>query len=149
MIPIIIFTNKIQKDHLQLTILDVGQGLATVIRTTNHTLVYDTGPAYGESDAGENVVLPYLYYQGVHKIHMLVISHADNDHIGGAASVIKAMQVNSIQTSIPDKIPTQVTQFCQAGKQWTWDNIHLQFIYPYKKPLRSKNDRPPAYCKSK
>ncbi len=76
------------------TLLDVGQGLSTVIRTRDHTLVYDAGPAYSPGfDTGSAVVVPYLRSQGVGRIDKLIVSHGDNDHIGGVPSVLKALPV--------------------------------------------------------
>ncbi|MFM7459957.1 MAG: DNA internalization-related competence protein ComEC/Rec2, partial [Burkholderiales bacterium] len=52
--------------ELWLTLLDVGQGLATVVRTATHTLVYDTGPKWNpDADSGNRIVVPYLRGEGV------------------------------------------------------------------------------------
>ncbi|MRC26629.1 MBL fold metallo-hydrolase, partial [Bacillus thuringiensis] len=72
------------------TVLDVGQGLAVVVRTAGHVLAYDTGPAWGETDAGERVVAPYLRTLGVGRLDALVVTHSDRDHSGGALSVLQA-----------------------------------------------------------
>src|SRR5690606_9919976 len=73
-----------------LTALDVGQGTAVVVRTQAHTLVYDAGPKFSERfNTGEAVVLPYLRAMGIDRIDRLLISHGDNDHIGGAWALME------------------------------------------------------------
>src|SRR5690606_10283288 len=74
------------RDGVTATVLDVGQGLAVVVRTHAHTLLYDAGPRYGsDADAGERVVLPYLRAHGIARLDTLVVSHAHADHDGGVA----------------------------------------------------------------
>jgi len=102
-----------------LTLLDVGQGLAVVIQTQHHLLVYDAGPKYNINfDMGASVVLPYLHTLNATKLDMLVISHGDNDHIGGARALLTGLPVYAIKTSVPEKLPTPVTQYCLRGDNW-------------------------------
>ena len=80
--------------NFELAMLDVGQGLAVVVRTQAHVLVYDAGPAFPTGrDAGELAVLPYLRYRGVRRVDALVVSHGDLDHRGGANSVLAGVPV--------------------------------------------------------
>ncbi len=89
--------------RFRLTLLDVGQGLASTVQTQSHTLVFDTGARFGKTfDTGAAVVEPFLRQQGVEVIDNLVVSHGDNDHIGGAASLLKHFAVGQILTSVPD-----------------------------------------------
>lgn len=82
------------------TLLDVGQGLAAIVETSNHVLVFDTGPKLTEIiNTGSRVVLPFLENRGIKKIDALVISHGDNDHIGGLGSILEKMNVGVILTS--------------------------------------------------
>lgn len=114
-----------------MTLLDVGQGLSVVVQTTNHVLVYDAGPKYNDHfDMGESVVLPYLYTIGSKKIDMLVISHGDNDHIGGAQTLLSSLSVQSIKTSVPNMLPSPVTRACMAGDTWEWDQVRFTFLHP-------------------
>ncbi|MGB5261386.1 MAG: DNA internalization-related competence protein ComEC/Rec2 [Gammaproteobacteria bacterium] len=114
-----------------MTLLDVGQGLAAVIRTASHTLVYDAGPAFGEDfDTGRAVIAPYLRYLGVRRIDRLVISHGDNDHIGGARSLLQAFPVDSVLTSVPDAFNGESTQACTRGMHWSWDGIEFALLHP-------------------
>ena len=99
------------------TLLDVGHGLASVVRTHSHTLVYDTGPRFSARfDAGRAVVVPYLRRQGVGQIDTLVVSHGDNDHIGGVDSVLADIAVGNIISSVPERLP--MAKACIAGQEW-------------------------------
>lgn len=123
------------------TLLDVGQGLATVVQTANHTLVYDTGAKFsGDGDSAKTVILPFLWQQGIDKIDALIVSHGDNDHIGGAASLLEAMAVSRILTSVPEKIPAQYfPEPCKAGQSWVWDGIEFSILSP-ETHFASEND---------
>ncbi|MGD9390052.1 MAG: DNA internalization-related competence protein ComEC/Rec2, partial [Thioalkalispiraceae bacterium] len=113
------------------TLLDVGQGLASVIQTRRHVLVFDTGPRYSERfDTGQRVVLPFLRQQGIDGIDVLVISHADNDHRGGAGSLLDNSRVERIISSVPGHFPVDRVQTCQAGQSWRWDGVLFEFLHP-------------------
>lgn len=91
-------------DKLQLVVFDVGQGLATLIRTKNHVIIFDTGAKVNDQiDMGKSVITPYLRIAGIKRIDFLVISHGDNDHIGGARSLIETFDVSHIITSVPER----------------------------------------------
>jgi competence protein ComEC len=121
------------------TVLDIGQGLSAVVQTQNHILVFDTGPRLGASfDMGDSVVMPFLHSINAHKVDMLVISHGDNDHIGGAKAVLAQMPVVSIKTSVPDKLPHST--YCLRGESWDWDGVNFSFLYPTRENLDLNND---------
>jgi competence protein ComEC len=83
-----------QPGSLSMTVLDVGQGLAIVIRTHAHALLYDAGPLYSpDADSGSRIVVPYLRATGVRRLDGMIVSHEDSDHAGGAASVLAAVPV--------------------------------------------------------
>jgi competence protein ComEC len=138
--PLLLFTPAVPvKNNYWLTLLDVGQGLSVVVQTEHHLLVYDAGPKFNDnSDAGENIVTPFLHQQLKKKIDRLVISHGDNDHIGGAFALLKHFAINDIKTSVPDKI--KQADFCRAGETWNWDGVQFTFIYPDQNQLTLGND---------
>jgi competence protein ComEC len=138
----LVFTEKQSPatGDLKLTLLDVGQGLAAVIQTANHTLVYDTGAKFSaDSDQGKNIVLPFLHQQGINKVDQLVISHGDNDHIGGAKSLIQGIRVEKISTSVPEQLSDYQPEHCAAGQTWTWDSIQFTMLSPSEQ-LNSDNN---------
>jgi len=108
------------------TMLDVGQGLATVVKTAHHVLIYDTGPKYDSFDAGNAIVVPFLRTRGINKIDILMVSHGDNDHIGGANAIIAEFNVKAIMTSVPQRFPNLGAHYCWAGQNWQWDGVNFQ-----------------------
>lgn len=107
--------------------LDVGQGLAILVRTRHHTLLYDTGPRFGDFDLGERVVLPSLRKLGVDGLDLMLISHADADHAGGARAVAKGLPVKRVVSGDPLALPAELqAEGCESGKQWVWDDVRFQ-----------------------
>jgi competence protein ComEC len=114
-----------------LTLLDVGQGLAAIVRTRHHVLVYDTGPRYSEGfDTGMAVVVPYLRHLGIHRVDTMMISHGDNDHIGGAQSVLRLIETGSILSGAPDRLSRAGAEPCVAGQAWRWDGVGFRVLHP-------------------
>ncbi|MEQ8290081.1 MAG: DNA internalization-related competence protein ComEC/Rec2 [Gammaproteobacteria bacterium] len=117
--------------EFRLTLLDVGQGLAALVQTRKHTLLYDTGARFSERfDVGEAVIVPYLVNQGIQQLDMLVISHGDNDHIGGASAVIEAAQPARVLSSVPAETGYQHAFHCHAGQGWEWDGVRFDMLHP-------------------
>jgi len=121
-------------------VLDVGQGLAVLVRTASHNLLYDTGPQYSaESNAGLRVVLPYLRASGVDRLDTLVVSHRDKDHAGGVTAVQAALPVQRLLTSVPELHG----EACAAGQEWTWDGVRFAVLHPhpgaYARPAAASN----------
>ena len=102
--------------------LDVGQGSAVLLRTQQHSLLFDAGPRWSpQSDVGERVVVPVLRALGVQPTAMLV-SHADSDHAGGAAAVQQAFA--SMQWLGAGGVP------CMRGQSWQWDGVQFEMLHP-------------------
>ncbi len=113
-----------------MTTLDVGQGLAVVVQTRTHTLLYDAGPKFQSGrDTGELVVLPYLQAQGIRYLDMLVISHGDDDHAGGVQSVLTGMPVGQLLPGPSVNSPVPRTS-CQGGQRWQWDGVVFMVVHP-------------------
>lgn len=120
---------------LRLTVLDVGQGLAVVAQTKNHALLFDTGPAFGPSaDSGNRIIVPYLRAAGIQRLDRMIISHDDLDHSGGALSVMQAVPVAEVLSSLPDLDPLVLLapqeQRCRAGQQWIWNGVRFDMLHP-------------------
>lgn len=112
---------------------DIGQGSAVLVRTARHTLLYDTGPRYSEqSDAGERVLVPLLRSLG-ETPDLLLLSHRDDDHTGGAASVLAAYPQTDVMASITpgsDPAGVAVRRRCIAGDRWVWDGVAFEVLHP-------------------
>ncbi|MGQ3051592.1 MAG: DNA internalization-related competence protein ComEC/Rec2 [Roseateles sp.] len=114
---------------------DIGQGNAVLVRTRAHALLFDTGPVYAPgADAGERVLLPLLRSLGVRRLDMLMLSHRDSDHVGGAAALMQALPVSELRSSLEPGHPllragpTEVR--CEAGQSWVWDGVRFDLLHP-------------------
>jgi competence protein ComEC len=121
--------------ELWITVLDVGQGLAVFARTEKHALLYDAGPAFNAfSDSGSRVILPYLRGEGIAALDALVVSHDDRDHSGGAGSVLDAMPVGVLWSSLSADHALLAAPVwhapCVAERKWSWDGVSFEFLHP-------------------
>ena len=114
---------------------DVGQGTAVLVRTREHLLVYDAGPEYSrESDAGQRVLLPLLAARGERQIDVLMLSHRDIDHVGGAVSLLVHGDVQQLRSSLAPGHPllSGIVPHvpCAAGQTWQWDGVRFEVLHP-------------------
>ncbi|MDP2008275.1 MAG: DNA internalization-related competence protein ComEC/Rec2 [Rubrivivax sp.] len=125
--------------QFELVAVDVGQGTAVLVRTRGHLLLYDTGPAYTpEADAGGRVLLPLLRARGETRVDVLVLSHRDTDHVGGAASLLTGIPVAALSSSLADVHPLLEGarqrglphRPCLAGRRWQWDGVQFELLHP-------------------
>ncbi|MDQ0569418.1 competence protein ComEC [Variovorax paradoxus] len=119
--------------QFELLAADIGQGNAVLVRTATHSLLYDAGPRYSlESDAGHRVLVPLLRAFD-ERLDMLLLSHRDSDHTGGAAAVLamqpQAALVSSIEATHPLQAVRPATR-CEAGQRWTWDGVDFEILHP-------------------
>jgi competence protein ComEC len=121
--------------------LDVGQGLALVLRTQTHVLIYDAGPAFPAGrDAGELAVLPYLRYYGVRHVDALVVSHGDLDHRGGANSILAGVTVARLLAGPSVGPLSRPSERCRRGQRWIWDGVQFEMLHPARSTRASDND---------
>jgi competence protein ComEC len=126
---------------LAMTVLDVGQGLAITLRTQQRMLVYDTGPSFRSgSDTGALVVVPYLRSLGARRVDMLVVSHTDIDHAGGAGSLLERFPAVEIFAGEPVRTIVQRQIHCRMGQTWLWDGVRFAFLNPADYALATGND---------
>jgi len=125
--------------RFELVAPDVGQGTALLVRTRDHLLVYDTGPQYSaEADAGARVLVPLLRARGERTVDLLVLSHRDTDHVGGAASLLAALPVRALASSLAADHPLRAATAargvphtpCTAGRSWQWDGVRFEMLHP-------------------
>jgi len=121
-------SHSIKKGDVVITTLDVGQGLSQVVRTKNHTLLFDTGASYPSGfNLGDAVVTPYLRANQISNLDLVVISHGDNDHIGGLSSIVDYFSIEKIVSSVPNKIK-QPSSTCKSHPPWRWDGVTFEFL---------------------
>ena len=108
--------------------LDVGQGLSMIVRTANHTMVYDAGARYpSDFDLGEVAVLPSLHALGIKQVDLIVASHADNDHAGGIPAVVAEFPEAERISGEPEKLPIAMNA-CEPGRAWHWDGVRVSVL---------------------
>ena len=122
--------------RFELVAADVGQGTAVLVRTHAHLLLFDTGPRFGDAnDAGLRMLLPLLQARGEPRVDLLVLSHADADHVGGAQSIIDRLPVAALRSSLDVRNPLRANPIphvaCLAGQRWSWDGVTFTMLHPF------------------
>ncbi|HSM97400.1 MAG TPA: DNA internalization-related competence protein ComEC/Rec2 [Gallionella sp.] len=141
-------------DTLRLVIFDVGQGLAVAAQTQHHALLYDAGPDFSDgADSGNRILIPSLRAMGISRLDGLVLTHDDTDHTGGAASIMQAMPIGWLSSSLPDGHPLLLQaalspspspasgesaargakpelKRCTDGQAWQWDGVQFEILHP-------------------
>ncbi len=121
--------NLPEAGEVELQVIDVGQGLSVLVRTSRHALLYDMGPAIRDGfDAGDRAVVPTLHALGVHGLDAAIVSHGDNDHAGGWPAVQR--QFPTARVLAPEGSPTAATRRCVAGQSWQWDGVRFRVLHP-------------------
>ena len=140
-LPAILYrTEPIEQGAFKYDLLDVGQGLASVIRTKNHVLIYDTGPRASASfDTGKLVVLPFLKANNISYVDTLILSHEDMDHRGGTTVIRQNIDIGSILSS--DTTLFEGIKHCDKGMKWSWDEVEFEMLSPLQEWQGSENDR--------
>lgn len=115
--------------------VDVGQGTAVLVRTATRLLVYDAGPQYTrDSDAGQRILLPLLRARGESTVDILLLSHRDADHVGGAAALLAGLPVGRVLSSLEPGHAllgvAPMAQRCEAGQAWDWDGVRFAVLHP-------------------
>ena len=131
-------TPSIKEHQCVIDVLDVGQGLAVLVRTAHHTLMYDTGMKFfNGTDFGKRIILPYLHRIGVDTLDTIVISHPDLDHRGG----LKTLQAEYPKARLIVDNPSFYHQGmgCHTSRTWTWNGIHFEFL-PIKARFNTTNN---------
>jgi competence protein ComEC len=125
-----------KKGEMWVTAFDVGQGMALLVETEKHRLLYDSGPSYSpESDGGNRIILPYLHARGINELDAMMITHSDMDHAGGALSILNQMKVGWLSSSLSLDHPIALVagalhRRCVAGESWQWDGVQFDMLHP-------------------
>lgn len=109
----------------EVRVLDVGQGLSVLIRTRSQAWLYDTGARNGDFDIGQRVVVPTLRSLGIAQLNMLMLSHADNDHAGGALAVKRSLRPVQVISGEPERLPSELrARHCRI-EEWGVDGVRF------------------------
>jgi competence protein ComEC len=135
---------RLGDDALVIHAIDVGQGDAFAIRTPgNRWILVDAGPRTPHADAGRDRVVPYLLRHGVRRLDVMILTHPDGDHMGGAAAVLDAFDTALvIDPGLAAGKPLFIDLLAAAGKagqRWVagnadvafeMDGVRFQLLYP-------------------
>jgi competence protein ComEC len=132
--------------------LDVGQGMALLVETEHHRLLYDAGPLYSsQSDAGSSVITPYLKMRGITALDGVMISHGDTDHSGGAMTILEQLKIGWVSSSLEAEnnvVRTAKNRSthtpCVAGQTWEWDGVKFEVLYPNRNAYAKADSKPNA-----
>ena len=134
----ILLFKQLSKPIWQVDTLDVGQGLATLIVKNGKGILYDTGPAWQGGNMAELEILPYLQREGI-TLEKLILSHDDNDHAGGASTILKVYPNVEFITPSRKNYGENHRTLCTAGPHWDWQGLHFQILSPYSIVERADN----------
>jgi competence protein ComEC len=100
-IPLVaaVIVSRQDVENPRLSMLDVGQGDALLLRSPKYVVLIDAGGRLGDSHFGESELLPMLVDRGVHRIDVAVLTHVHPDHCGGLPAVLENLEVGSVWIS--------------------------------------------------
>lgn len=120
-------SQPLQDGEFEVRFFDVGQGQAAVVRTSGELVLYDMGPGWLSSDAGEKVVRPWLRKQRL-PVKLAIASHGDRDHVGGLPSLSRELRHAELVSGQPDRV--KEAQACEAGQHWRFSGVDFQVLWP-------------------
>ncbi len=138
-------SSQLALGEVRMTVLDVGQGQAIVFETRNETIVYDSGPKWGEQfDGAQLAILPYLKSQRRQQLDLLIVSHSDQDHAGGTASLWDNLTILDFVSGQADRLNQQQPQWnvrpCENGQAWLFSEVKFEILSPEKGENRPRED---------
>lgn len=119
----------------QVQVLDVGQGLAVLIRKDQQSVLYDTGMSWQGGSIANSIIVPLLHNSGEQQLSGLVISHTDLDHAGGRTDIESALSPQWKRSS--EYINSY--QACIKGQKWQWQQLNFEVVWPPKQVKRAYN----------
>ncbi|MFT7471860.1 MAG: competence protein ComEC [Kiritimatiellia bacterium] len=118
-----------ENNILRLHVVDVGQGLAAIVQTRHHALLYDTGANLSpDFNIGSAVVVPTLRSLGISALDVVVVSHGDNDHAGGLLGIEPNIRIRKLISNRKDLSTKLPTQLCTYTNDWNWDGVEFRFL---------------------
>lgn len=141
LLPLILWSpQKPTANELWFSLLDVGKGFSAFVQTQHTALLFDTGNHnHSQLDSAIAVIIPFLMTSHINALNMLVISDADNAHMGGTESLLKHIRVEKILTTIPYYFLSDTAKNCYAGQEWNWDGVQYEMLYPEKNNSAENN----------
>lgn len=135
LLALLLWRSTTEQDEWQVDMIDVGHGLAIAITQGEEVVLYDTGPAWRQDDAGKRVILPWLQHKG-RKLQAVILSHKHLDHRGGLASIHQENPAITLRSALnePAHLP------CHRGQQWRWGKLHFSALWPPVEQVKGNNN---------
>ena len=128
---------------LSMHFLDVGQGDAVAVRTPGKRwLLFDTGPPKRDENR-PHAVIRQLRELGARRLDALILTHPDLDHIGGAAELLRDVDVVEVlDPALPAARPAyiELLEIAEArgipwrqalkGESWSMDGVDFHVLWP-------------------
>jgi competence protein ComEC len=120
---------RTERGSLLIEALDAGLGMAVLLSTEHHTLLYDSGPGDGrEQNLVNTVITPALAGLGRRAPERIIISHGDLDHAGGLAALLKHFPAAELVANLPAQSGN--IEPCHSGLAWSHDGFEFQVLHP-------------------
>ena len=120
--------SAIEPGQWQATAIDVGQGLAVLIQTQHHQLLFDTG----QKKAARPALMRVMHHYGIKQLDTLILSHNDNDHTGGAPLLMQEIPIRLLLSSLPTThiLHSKARQSlsCLIPRSWKWDGVDFTLL---------------------
>ena len=125
MILLLVLTQS-KKDHrFKMVVFDIGQGLAIHLTVGDKHLLYDTGYGNADFSMAATSLVPYFKREGIERLDVLVISHADADHAGGLPAIKNDLQISYLY--VGEKASEQGID-CHTTPAWQWQAVKFSFL---------------------
>ncbi len=124
--------------EFSITTFDVGQGLAVLIQTSGHDVLYDTGPQFSDFAPVVEPLRHSMQTRGKNSLDVLIASHAAQDHFGAGVRVMKDFKPRTFFSGEPQQTGGK---HCASDSNWTFDRVSFLFIQPEAGDRVSANDR--------
>jgi len=110
------------------TVFDLGAGEATLLRTAQHTLLFDDGEVWGSAGiASATRLLPALRHYHIVTLDRLVLPRVDADRGAGATALTAALMVRELYAGGTPPPPVEFRP-CAAGQRWQWDGVDFETL---------------------
>jgi len=120
-------------------VLAAGDGVAVVIRTQTHTVLYETGEVYGSAGRRAHTLLwPHLRAHGVSAIDLLVLGSAGVRNVAGVATLARLLPIEAIRAGGTWRDPPPRVGACLGRERWEWDGVTFE--------LQAASVQPAASC---
>lgn len=128
----------------QIHFVDVGHGNAAIVIKNKRGIIIDTGSNTSFASAATRSVMPLLSRLGIKTIDFILITHDDNDHSGGLATLAKQFPKAKLIANQPS-IGDLATLNCRDVSAFDWQNLHVKMTSASEKTMAKENDRSCLY----